>query len=97
MTETLEEIEKRHSKKLNEFRKNCKHEHVHIFKQNIYLNSGWTRIDDFSAEHFEIGKDKYYDSVMIKCADCGTPLMAYERGKISLYEKADYYSDEAKP
>lgn len=97
MIETKEEIMNRHSKELREFEKNCKHEHVHIFKKNAYLNSGWERIDNFDTKSFEIGKDKHYDSIMIKCADCGMPLMSYERGKISLYVKANYYYNETRP
>lgn len=94
MKETLEQINKRHTKEIVAFRENCKHEHIHIFKKNG--TSGWTRIDNYSNEHFEIGKDRHYDSVMFSCSDCGTPLMAYECGKISLYVRADYYGEHAR-
>jgi hypothetical protein len=94
--ETLELIKKRHSKEIREFKKNCKHEHAHVFKSNQHLSSGWTRIDNFSPKHFTIGDGKHYDSIMLKCADCGTPLMAYEHGKISVFIKPHYQSEEVK-
>jgi hypothetical protein len=96
MKETLDDINERHCKEIKEYCNNCKHENVHVYKANECLNSGWGRIDNFSNEHFTIGKGKHYDSIMIKCADCGAPLVSYECGEINLFVKASYYSDEAK-
>jgi hypothetical protein len=94
--ETLEKIIKRHGTEIREFQKNCKHEHAHVFKGNMSSNSGWTRIDNFSQKHFTIGEGQHYDSIMLKCVDCGTPLLSYEHGKISSYVKPHYLDESVK-
>lgn len=91
MRVTLADIEKRHRDEIRNFRKNCKHERVVVF-QGSDTNGGaptWSLVGSY-------GKEPVGELFQMKCEICGVPVMSIEHGKLNIFVKPHYISEDAR-
>jgi hypothetical protein len=90
--ETLAEMEARHSEERTAFRKNCKHRNFEVLKACQKLNTGYQPITNFieGEKPFVLGPDHNYDAVLIRCADCGEPMLCLDHHGLSVYVQPHY-------
>jgi hypothetical protein len=102
MKETLDEMKKRHSKELAAFQKSCPHKRLIVLETSLATCGMHSPLRDRAAwkaiaEHKTMPKNEHelagYESVLVKCKDCGMPLVEYGFGKLYVYVQPHYVSD----
>lgn len=100
--ETLEEMQRRHSQEITDFQKNCQHKKVILLETSVAAGGMKSPVhenhENYIINHKTEEDNKYklagYECVLVKCADCGTPLVSIDHGKISLYKSPHYVSND---
>ena len=101
MAETLKQIKKRNSKDVAQFQETCKHRKLIVLETSAAAGGMHSPLRDTSvwktiSEHKTNPKNEYelegYESILVKCKDCGTPLICIDHHGLSVYIQPHYVS-----
>lgn len=101
MKETLEQIKNRHSKEIRQFEMECKHRKLIVLETSAAACVAHSPLRDSTvwkaiSEHKTMPKNEYelagYESILVKCKDCGTPIVCINHHGLSVYIQPHYVS-----